>query len=901
MNSTIIKSQNINTIVIQDEEIVNFKGCISVIMYNHISMYFYKNLILDMILSLPQINIKFVNLKKTYNLNSNSFNQRYFNIWEDDNDINNYQTLMEYVLKDIGKNILIFRHDNIKYDISQYSDKHIVECEFINDEFGNNDSYNLYYNGTFLNKFTKNIDLHSQIFRYYDYYLKLELYNNNEFVLINDLSSYKTHIEAKSYITISTFLMKDSYKLIIDSKEYNIVENQINLFDDVEKIKLYGFNNYLLLNEENKKNQIKFINKINDIIKTFNVTDKTRFIYDMVLSKYSELLNLSKNEIIDKYEKIVLKDKSDKFNLIDLLTKFAKSEQFIFNKINCQIKQNKNIIQNLKTIDECNININKWSIKYNDEFLNNIENNLDKNLSNSFDIYSLIISRTSWLDELKFGNIFGIIVHLICPKLSKLGLNMSQIEIMSLSNNFMTFEQICETQDIFNSDYNKYDDGRSEILSISGNALGEGNSMLPLYINKIHWSLVQTQINYTLGVMVNQNPFNYYNKFYEIYPMCLLKYCEMMVSNKSKITDKDIVTFLQLLITTNIIFRDVYKYKINKKDISSYLELLNNPLNRTEAEIDNLQFIMGVTILSNNKILNDLNNKFRDQSINLYVENIRRSLKKFNVNHNILTKFDFNYEYLYESFTKIKIDKFNNNNNDNDTGASCNDIYNELVFNKLLTILNNDTLLDTELLENMFIDQIYSLCDNIDETIDNKFKPISTTICWDLINQLNNNNTVKHINKILDDPWSNIDDETIKYFKNSLLEINNKYEQIYENKVLYFKDQTKIRKLSFYFQCSMSRNKENISKYFNINLFTCELEDAKKYLQNCIKNQINKIYKQDIPQQDYLIDIFRYLNKNKEIIDYNDFINCMKQNCLVYDDKDIILAEIDKNIDIYFK
>ncbi len=891
MDATIIKSQNINTIVIQDEEIVNFKGHISIIMYNHISMYFYKNIILDMILSLPQINIKFFNLKKTYNLNSDSFNQRYFNGWEDDH--LDHNEIFKLILN-TEKNILIFRHDNIKFDISQYSDKHIIECEFINDDFGNNNSYNLYYNGTLINKFEGHQHLYPEIFKYYDYYLKLELNDNNEFVLINDLSLYKVHVDDKSYIAISSFLIKDSYKLIVNSKEHNIIENKVNLLDDVDRIKLYGFNNYLLLNETNKEKQVKLINEISTIIKTFTTTDTTRFIYEMILSRYSELLNLSKNEII---EKTVINDKSDKFNLIELLTKFAKGEQFIFNKINCQIKQNKNIIQNLKTINECNNNINKWSIKYNDDFLNNIDSNiLDNNLKNSLDIYSLIISRTSWLDEVKFGNVFGIITHLICPKLSKLGLNMSQVEIISLSNNFMTFEQICETQDIFNGDHHKYDDGRSDILSITGNALGEGNSMLPLYINKIHWSLVQTQLNYVLGVMINQNPFNYYNKFYEIYPMCLLKYCEMMISNKNKITDKDIIIFLQLLITTNMIFRDFYRYKFNKKDISSYVELLNDPLNRTESELDNIQFIMGVTILSNNKILNDLNNKFRNQSINLHIENIRRSLKKFNIDHNILTKFDFNYEYLYEAFTKNKI-----YDNANDDDEYYHDIYKELIFNKLLTVINNDTLLDTEILENMFINQIYSLYDNIDETIDNKFKPISTTICWDLINQLNNNNTIKYINKILDDPWSNIDDETIKYFKNNLLDLNNKYEQIYGNKQLYFKDQTKIRKLSFYFQCTMSRNKENISKYFNVNLFTCELDEVKKYLQNYIKNQINKIYRQDISQKDYLQDVFKFLNKNKEIIDYNDFINCIKQNCLLHDDKDIILAEIDKNIDIYFK
>ena len=128
---------------------------------------------------------------------------------------------------------------------------------------------------------------------------------------------------------------------------------------------------------------------------------------------------------------------------------------------------------------------------------NSINSNDNNDFNDSTDKYSLLLSRTSWYDEMESGNIIGMLVRIIVPKLGKLGITVNKTNILETSYNFISFEQLCEAQNIFNEDINKYDDGRiSDKQAIMGNALGNGNAFLPLYINNIHWNLVKTQINF---------------------------------------------------------------------------------------------------------------------------------------------------------------------------------------------------------------------------------------------------------------------------------------------------------------------------------------------------------------------------------------------------------------------
>ena len=161
--------------------------------------------------------------------------------------------------------------------------------------------------------------------------------------------------------------------------------------------------------------------------------------------------------------------------------------------------------------------------------------------------------------------------------------------------------------------------------------------------------MVELQLDYSLGIMINQNPFDHYSKFYEIYPMVLLKYiCQL---TKSNINDKNITIFIQLLITTNKIFTDKYNHKINKNTISQCNELFEKPVNRTESTFDNLHKLLGFTIYTDdiNKI-DDFNN-IRMLKEAFLSELVRREYKKI---YDIYNFYDLlNLEYLLKKITKM--------------------------------------------------------------------------------------------------------------------------------------------------------------------------------------------------------------------------------------------------------
>jgi hypothetical protein len=148
----------------------------------------------------------------------------------------------------------------------------------------------------------------------------------------------------------------------------------------------------------------------------------------------------------------------------------------------------------------------------------------------------------------------------------------------------------------------------------------------------MHWKLVKIQINYCLGLSINQNPFNYYNRFYEVYPMIYLKLV-MDIIMKNVNSDKDIITFIQLTLTINKIFEEILKYKINGYSLD---HLINTCL-RNNDKINNLDYLLGLTMLHYNKRISEKINKFKHKKINeVLIEEIRRKYTKIYNTQNLL-------------------------------------------------------------------------------------------------------------------------------------------------------------------------------------------------------------------------------------------------------------------------
>jgi hypothetical protein len=714
----------------------------------------------------------------------------------------------------------------------------------------NNNNYDIYVDGVFVNTYEDDL-LHFIMNDYLSIGLTLNLHNEN--INIYNLGN----LYQNKYYCLGTFDKNiDSYKfnnkLISLDKSVNIDINDKNI------IIMTGFLNMLLV--YNKKILCQHIYRIKSIIKNKIIKEPDPKLYNKIMDEYIHLLITHKeNKIDNDYNSEIKSEKINKSQLL-LLKDFAKNVQFKFQKNKYEIKQNNNVIKNIETINMIQDKIIKWESMFSKyDFIN-------PTYDNSLDMYNLLLSRTDWHDELKDGNIIGILLCINSPKLAKLGLSMNRIEILNLSNNFVSFEQVCEAQNIYKKTNDRLDDGRvSTKYAIFGNCFGFGNGMLPLYINKIHWSLSTIYMNYCLGMLINQNPFDYYNKFYEIYSMTLLKYIENMISDRTKINDKDIIVLIQLIITNNIIFRDIFKYKINNKySLVECIIKYDNIDSRFENTIDNNDFLLGNTVITNNKIISNNIHQFKSKIKLVFNEEIRR-----NIVLNNISLFDFEdipFDKLIPYILKTEYLVLSKNL------SMDYHIIKYLSIHSLKYMMDIDNSDHHNFIIDMFILIIENCFNNID-TINTNNKPISKILSWYLINELNNDETIKHINNILDDKYGNIDDKCIAYFKLNLIRLNNKYKEFYnaDNKLLFLEidDNIDIRCASLYLENLYIKHKNNLKNniYDNNlckNIDVNELrQNIKKYIKQYINNLYNDINKMESNIKNKYIEIIsKYIKEN---------------------------------------
>ena len=500
----------------------------------------------------------------------------------------------------------------------------------------------------------------------------------------------------------------------------------------------------------------------------------------------------------------------------------------------------------------------------------------------SCDLYNLLLSRTNWYEELQNGNIIGLLLHIITPKLAKLGIVMDKIKIIEISNNLITFENLCEAQDIYITTKKEYDNGRSDSFAIYGNALGNGNCILPLYINQLHWNLVKPQLNYTMGIAINQNPFDYYNKHLEIYPMTLLKLVQNMISDRNKITDKDIITFIQLSITTNIVFKEYFNLSINKKSLDECSILFNDPFNRTEQYFDNLDCLLGFTILSTDKIISKKINTFKQNNLkNIFVEQLRRCLKHSHANHNPFTFDENNIDIakLWHSFTSLAIE--------NNTSSYLNIIINILKYKYDKKSENhNMPIIFKQLFNNDVIESINKI------------------IIWSLLSDINNNETIDHLTNVKNNKYGFIDVETIKYFKNIFVNFNIRY-KIFENndnKLLFLdiNDHYELRQHTLILQNIVTRDKKYFLQNYMFNPLADSLDSLSTYYTILTKPFINCYFNNLSYHTANLDDQYKYIDGILDVA--NNYIDVLsnESNKLLshfnsfYDDN-LISTQLKKN------
>ena len=692
-----------------------------------------------------------------------------------------------------------------------------------------------------------------------DYYGKFMIYNN-KLLLYNGYDTF--YLSSKLIMTINI-----GDELLIYDEKYAFNDHKNNKF-----LCISTFDNIKLQIDNSKKPVFNSDDDLNKIIKYINflginnIIDNTKFYLMNNINKIKKIASLNK-KLYENLNKRLLgiintntySSKNQNHSIMEMLKTFA-NKSYNYDKLGKNIRNNGNILKNILNIDKNIDRIKKYHDELTIQIFNNINLETNTYYNKSCDMYNYLISRSSWFDELQDDNIGGLLLCIRSPKLAKLGFNMSDIIIYNISDNLLTLEHICESQNIYLEEHLKYDDGRNTKNAIYGNILGNGNSILPLYLNKMHWQMVELQLDYSLGIMINQNPFDHYSKFYEIYPMVLLKYiCQL---TKSNINDKNITIFIQLLITTNKIFTDKYNHKINKNTISQCNELFENPVNRTESTFDNLHKLLGFTIYTDdiNKI-DDFNN-IRMLKEAFLSELVRREYKKIYDRYNFYDL--LNLEYLLKKITKMTdINMVMNEYIDN------KEIYDYIIYNYVKCKIEDQ-------IKNRYIDDdfLLNILDTESKTYRNFCKLVDYHIkyidCWYNINIINCQTTINYLNEIITNEYGYISDECINYFKYKLQSIVNL-------QTINCRDTKKNFKLFMFLQTYFSIDNKHVqynykkNPYIRSDLLSLILHDGK------MLRLIEKIT--SYPNHDIKNSVIKYISRTYDdniIKRISHIINCNK-------------------------
>jgi hypothetical protein len=422
---------------------------------------------------------------------------------------------------------------------------------------------------------------YNNIKEYFNLYLFPSI-NNNKKIMKIDISSFNNELKflngniklekeilfdtPKEYFILDKLNNKkfnNNEKIIIDGKEFNIFYNKNTLknHDIVKEILLKDLN------------CIKYDNL--DIYKCNNILNKTFKLLKYV--NYNNISNLSiiKLIVLDIISKCKEKYEKNKNNyslkIINIISKQ-------FNRMNlCNHYNNKHFCTYINRITNNVLQLYDCENKINDKNLN--LNNIIKNhnFENSCNFFTSVISFSDWYEELEMNSCMGVICKIETTILSSLGY-CTDFKVNNITSTFYPcndFLNICE-------DFYKENSNISNKLFFKGNAVGDGNCIIPLYIHKENWIIAKKKLKYLLGIIMSNNPAGFVKYHYKFMFKFLLDYCNtitygVFLENNNVVTNKYLTCFWAYFRTVAQLSFD-HKYNRGIRTIVN--KYLNNPSTR---------------------------------------------------------------------------------------------------------------------------------------------------------------------------------------------------------------------------------------------------------------------------------------------------------------------------------
>jgi hypothetical protein len=308
---------------------------------------------------------------------------------------------------------------------------------------------------------------------------------NKGLFLTNDLNSNHNIIELEGLIYGDT-------KLNINVNVYNnifIKSNNKNITIDKVPIKLNGYTDIKI---DNLINGIKYmVDHISLINGNTNlliyILDYTRdVIRNIIIDKPSNkllnrlvILNYKLSGLHNKIRTLKLGEYDN--DIIKIILTYITKSRNNLNRIRHNNRLNNRMTDNIKLIDE----IKDLTILSNIYKKNKV---VSESYHRSNEFCKSLLTLSTWDEEILNNNCIGILIKVNINEYNKIGL-INNIQIEEITNTFMPIVDYIETIDRYFKDSNQYGIINNKDI-ISGNAIGKSNTLLPIYINKYHWSIV---------------------------------------------------------------------------------------------------------------------------------------------------------------------------------------------------------------------------------------------------------------------------------------------------------------------------------------------------------------------------------------------------------------------------
>jgi len=283
-----------------------------------------------------------------------------------------------------------------------------------------------------------------------------------------------------------------------------------------------------------------------------------------------------------------------------------------------------------------------------DSRIKNIVETLDikRNIEKSKKLYFSVITQTDWYEELIESNsCMGLLVRVNSGYMGKLGYSLSDITVSSVTQTVVPAKQIFDIHNMYHKITGTYDDGFKRVPLISGNGVGNGNSVIPLYINKYHWQVAKHYLRPMLGITVSQNPATYTQNHINILFKILMKMVSMTFT-ESLLSDRWIHLLFSLYRTC---YQVVIERQMAQRIRSQVKNFMDDVGKRTPTHLESLSVFMGKLLTLGCKFKSiDSKGLFMEY---LLEEGIRRNLIKERLLTSIMGFFLFsdmvqNYDVL---------------------------------------------------------------------------------------------------------------------------------------------------------------------------------------------------------------------------------------------------------------